>query len=248
MNAQTGSYIDMKNMLFILEDGYTDTLAVNLKAGYAKGDSSIAVDGFTGEIETGLKLTFASHATIYYIASHTEASGDTTNIVISPVLTAAVADDEVITVGPHQLQIKIGDGNLTYNETQAREYKLNRGIIDAVRNGDQAPLDLSTTFAWTYITNTYSGSEIPSVEDFLKRRGPAAAYVSTGQNCDPYCVDLLCVNSPPTCSGVDSPVEIIRFEEFRYESLQHDAKAGTVAMSGKCNQTQPTVTRASTYP
>lgn len=248
MNEQLGSYIDMKNCLFILEDGYTATGAVNNVSGYSKGATTILVDGITGEWETGLPVTFAGHSDTYYIVSHTETSGDTTSIVITPGLTTALVDNEVVTAGPHQLQIKIGDGTLTYNETQTREYKLNRGIIDKVRDGDDTPMEVSTTFAWTYITNVFGTNEIPSVEDFIKRRGPAAAYTSTGEGCDPYAVDLVMVNDPAVCVGESNPVEIIRFPEFRWESLQHDAKAGTVSFSGKCNATEPEVTRAAAYP
>jgi hypothetical protein len=170
MNEQLGSYIDMKECLFVLQDAYSEAGAVNKVGGYAKGDTSIVVDTFDVELEVGLQVVFTGHSTVYHIVSHSETSSVTTGIVITPALTTTVADDVVITAGPHQLQIKIGDGTFSYTETKNREYKLDRGLIDKVRNGDEAPMEVSTTFAWTYITNVTAETEIPSIEDFLKRR------------------------------------------------------------------------------
>lgn len=240
--SQQGSYIDLKNCIIVIEDGYTETGAVNLMAGYMAGATSIVVDGITGIVPVGAKVQFAGHTTEYYVVSTIETSDNTTTLVLDQGLTTTLADNVVVTVGPNSLEIKLGDGTMTYSETKNREYKLNRGIIDKVRNGDEAPLEMSTTFAWTYIT-AHSSEDIPTVEDALKRRGPAAAWVSTGEGCDPYAVNIKVKNDPDACTGEDYPVEIITFPEFRYEKLDHDAKAGTVNMSGKCNATEPTVER-----
>lgn len=244
MNKQQGSYIDLKNCTIYIEDGYSKAAAVNLMAGYMIGATSIVIDGLPAltVLPVGARVTFAGDTEEYYIASTIETSGLTTTIVLDHGLLIAVLDNVVIHVGPQALEIKLGDGTLTYSETKNREYKLNRGIIDKVRNGDQAPLDVSTTFAWTHITS-HSSETIPSVEDCLKNRGLAATWVSTGQGCDPFAVNLVIKNNPLVCVGEVHPIEIITFPEFRYEKLDHDAKAGTVSLSGKCNATEPTVVR-----
>lgn len=247
MLQQQGSYIDLKNTTIYLQDGYTLAGAVNNVSGYPQGATSVIIDGIPANtvLEVGLPVVFAGDSTRYSIVSTTETTGTTSTIVITPGLTTALTDNQVITFGPHQLEIKVGDGNLTYNETHNREYKLNRGKIDKVRDGDQTPLEVSTTFAWTYISS--ATGETPTVEDFLKRKGPAAAFVSVGQSCDPYAVNLVIVNSPPACAGESFPVEVVTFPEFRYEQLQHDAKAGTVQLSGKCNAIEPNFSRLATY-
>jgi hypothetical protein len=243
-NKQQGSYIDLKNCTILLEDGYLKTGAVNLMAGYMIGATSIVVDGLPAltVLPVGARVTFAGDTEEYYIASTIETSNLTTTIVLDHGLVAALVDNVVMTVGPQCLEIKLGDGTLTYSETKNREYKLNRGIIDKVRNGDQAPMDVATTFAWTHITS-HSSETIPSVEDCLKNRGLAATWVSTGQGCDPFAVNLVIKNSPLVCVGETHTIEKVVFPEFRYEKLDHDAKAGTVSLSGKCNATEPTVTR-----
>lgn len=244
-NQQQGSYIDLKNCTISLEDGYSQAAAVNLMAGYMIGASSIVIDGLPAltVIPVGVRVKFTGDTTEYYVASTIETAGLTTTIVLDKPLVAALVDNQAIIIGPQVLEIKVGDGTLTYSETKNREYKLNRGIIDKVRNGDQAPLEVNTTFAWTHIT-AHSSETIPSVEDVLKQRGLAADWVSTGSDCDPYAVDLVIRNAPAGCTGEAYPVETITFPEFRYEKLDHDAKAGTVSTSGKCNATEPTVVRS----
>jgi hypothetical protein len=242
---QQGSYIDLKNCTIYLEDGYSKTGAVNNMSGYMIGATTVAVDGLPAltVLPIGARVTFTGDTNEYYIASTVETAGLTTSITLDKPLVAALTDNQVVTFGPNTLEIKVGDGTLTYSETKNREYKLNRGKIDKVRDGDEGPVEVNTTFAWTYI-KAYTTDTIPSVEDVLKNRGPAASWVSTGQGCDPYSINLVIKNAPKACVGETHPNETILFPEFRYEKLDHDAKAGTVSMSGKCNATEPTVTRS----
>lgn len=242
MNQQHGSYIDLKNCTIFLEDGFSATGAVNNASGYTIGATSVVVDGFTGILPVGNNVTFQGDATEYTITSTVETTGNTTTINITPALTTALTDNQVVTVGPNRLEIKVGDGTLTYSETKNREYKLNRGKLDKVRNGDEAPLEVSLTLAWTYIKS--ATGEPPSPEECLKNSGNASTWVSTGQGCDPFAVNLVIKNAPTACVGETNPVETITFPEFRYEKLDHDAKAGTIATSGKCNALVPTIVRS----
>lgn len=56
-----------------------------------------------------------------------------------------------LATGPRVLTVKIGDGNLTWDETQNRVYFKDRGILDAVRNGDETPLDVKWAFAYEFL-------------------------------------------------------------------------------------------------
>lgn len=233
------AYIDLKQCRFFLEDGYTATGAVNLMAGYAIGLSTMAVDLFTSSLIPGNIFTIAGDVTIYTIVSVT--GSPTTSITFSPPLVAMAADDAVITVGPHVLEITIGDGNLTYDEKRALEYKLNRGLLDQVRLGDQAPIDVNFQFAWTFLTSK-SGGTVPSFEEFIKRRGPAVAYTTAGKDCEPFAVNIVLEQSQP-CASDDHPIERIVLPQFRHTSLNHDPKAGTVTCQGTCNATEALITR-----
>ncbi len=208
---------------------------------YAAGASTMVIDTGTGTIQVGDSFsitnadTTLNDATVYTMT----AGNGTSSITFTPVLTLAVQNNAAISVAPHTLQVRLGDGNFTYTEKKAREYKKNRGKLDAVRNGDEDPLEVKLDFGWIYIKS--SSGEPLTVEDVLKQQGLAASWVTAGHDpCEPYCVTLRIEYTPP-CSTAKK--EIIDLAEFRYEELQHDTKTAMIACTGKCNLTTPTVTR-----
>jgi hypothetical protein len=142
---------------------------------------------------------------------------------------------------PADVTVKIGQGNLTYTVARNIEYILDRGVLGSVREGDQIPCDVKFEFEWSYITSK-SGDSAPSIEDALRRTGLASSWVSTDTDaCNPYCVDLEFTFAPtPTTCG---DKEVLLFSDFRFESLEHDAKAGQISCTGKCNIIGPTATK-----
>lgn len=157
--------------------------------------------------------------------------------------------DATVTIkdgGGNSLAIRIGEGNLTYNETRNMEYNLDRGTLDEVREGDQVPMAVSFDFVWEYLQGPSSASTAsggtPTIEDALKNTGAAANWTSSDADaCRPYAVDIE-VLYVPNCATGDK--ETITLPDFRWESLNHDLRAGTVAVSGNCNVTSATVVRA----
>lgn len=146
---------------------------------------------------------------------------------------------------PNEIEITIGEGNLTYSENKNIDYILDRGVLDEVREGDQVPMEVSFDFTWDYIT-ALAASGTPTVEEALKKEGEASTWVSSdtgaGNACRPYAVDIEVEYAPtPTTCG---DKETITFPDFRYETLDHDIKAGTVSCSGKCNALAPSIVRA----
>ncbi len=141
---------------------------------------------------------------------------------------------------PNELTVKIGEGNLTYSETQERIYEKDRGVLDSVRDGDDTPLEVRFDFRWEYIIAQAADTD-PTVEEALKKIGKAAAWITTSSDaCEPYCIDLEFENDA-SCTG--QLREIFTFSEFRHEKLDHDAKNSTVSCTGKCNITTPTIVR-----
>lgn len=140
---------------------------------------------------------------------------------------------------PHTMTVKMADGNLTYSEKVDRKYMLNRGYLDTVMDGDDQPMDLSFEGRWEYI----KGDSVITLEDFLKKQGTAEAYTSSdSDSCAPFAVDVILTHTPVCTSD---KIETITFPDFRYESLDHDAKAATISVKGKCNATKATVVRTS---
>ncbi len=166
----------------------------------------------------------------------------TCQLTFTPVLAAAVgipADDAVITFLPQQLEIKIGDGNITYTENRNYEYMLDRGDLDTVREGDEAPLDVRLECTYEYITT--GTSELISPMDALKRVGAASGWVSSSDDpCEPYAIDIE-VEHVADCGS--SQKETTLFPDFRPDSKEVNFKDATISLTGKCNVIEPVVTR-----
>ena len=148
--------------------------------------------------------------------------------------------------GANELEVKIGEGNLTYAEARNLIYTLNRGLLDDVRLGDEVPITVSFDFVWEYLKGPSSASTIsggtPTIEDVLKQRGPAAVWVSTdADTCRPFAIDIEILWEPTPTSCGDK--ESIVLQDFRYESLDHDLRGAAVACSGQCNVTDAAVSR-----
>ena len=74
---------------------------------------------------------------------------------------------------PNSLTVKIGDGNLTWSEKRNVEYKLNRGLVDEVRLGDDIPMDVRFDFVWDFLKS--DTGEPVTIEEALKKTGAAVA-------------------------------------------------------------------------
>lgn len=145
------------------------------------------------------------------------------------------------TTPANELEVRIGEGNLTYTENKNMEYKLNRGKLDEVREGDEAPMSVSFDFVWDYIKGSSVSGAAPTIEDALKKKNNASTWVSSDSDlCRPYAVDLVILYTPD-CSTGDQ--EEIVLSDFRWESLAHDLGEGTIACSGNCNATEAEATR-----
>lgn len=144
------------------------------------------------------------------------------------------------------IDVKIGEGNVQYTERKTIEYTLDRGNLDEVREGDQVPVDVTLDAVWEYITAENVTGAVPTPEDAFKRRGPAAAWVSTdSDSCRPFAVDIVIDYQPPcTDSSVTKPDETITIPDFRYEQIDHDLRAGTLSFTGRANVVEATAVRA----
>jgi hypothetical protein len=144
----------------------------------------------------------------------------------------------------HSLEVKIGEGNLTYSEKRSMLYTLNAGRLDEVREGDESPMDVKLDAVWEYISGGASSDGVPSVEDALKQRGAASGWSSTDSDtCRPYAVDLSIIYSPEP-EGCGDEEDIV-LADFRVEEYAHDLRAGTISISGKCNVIEAVATRVS---
>ena len=171
--------------------------------------------------------------------TRTPSSGATTSITFSVVLAAGVANEAVITFLPQQLEVKLGDGEAKWDKNRQMKYDLDRGLLDTVRQGDDVPLDLNISATWEHI-RTGTG-EVVTPTDALDNVGGAVEWVTSSTDlCEPYAVDAMIVHEPK-CGAAQK--ETYLFPDFRYEKESFDLKNASIAVSGKCNCTAPTITR-----
>lgn len=232
--------IELRNASIRIVDGYTNTGNVNDVA-IAAGDTTLVVNNIVGQIPNFAKMVIANVNRTYRVTSAT--GNPTTQVTFAPPL--AVADvlpvnGAAITFGGRFVEAKIGDGTLSYTENKEMEYRLNKGKLDTVREGDDQPLEVSLDFVWEFLLASV-GLE-PSLEDAIKKRGEAATWVSsdTVDPCTPYAVDVEIEHDPP-CGGAQR--ELIVLPDFRYESLEHNAVDAQVSMTGRCNAKEGIITR-----
>ena len=185
------------------------------------------------------KGVVAATATVHTVTSCTPTSGTTTDIVFTPALGVGVyLDSAVITFQGRKLEIKVGEGDVKYTTAKQYHYDKDRGLLDTVRQGDDVEMEVSLNFTWQY---TRSGTnQAISPEEAFTQTGAAAGWVSTGEDCEPYAVDFVVEYVPPFGS---SNVETYVFPMFRGEKYDHAFKDSNVALNGKCNATEPTITR-----
>ena len=189
-----------------------------------------AVISTAAEVKTAVEALAAAHALVT-VAYANVTAGDGSGAV--DVFTKTALS------GQKSISVKIGEGNLTYSEKRPVEFIRDRGAIDTVKNADEEPMDLSFDIMWEWISTEHGATA--TVEDALKRLNDAHDWASTADDdCQPYCVDVELWNAPG-CGSLDD--ELIVFEEFYYETLDHDVREGTVSAAGRCNRTVATPRR-----
>ena len=242
--------IELRNTTIYFQDGFTGTAAVNNPGGYAAGVATILIDTVADlpddgeEVFEGVRFTIAGEtgSPIHTVTAHV-GSAPTTSLTFTPVIASGgVIDTAVITFLPARVELRIGEGNLTWTEAKEYEYVLDRGDLDTVREGDQQPVEVNIDLMYEFYTNGSGGSWLPSPVDFLKQQGEAADLASSSSDpCEPFAIDIYVEYDPPCGSETN---ENYTFPDFRYESLEFDIREATISVSGRCNAVEPTVVRA----
>ena len=242
--------IELRDCIIRLKDGLSGTAALT-SSPPAEDATSMAIDTIvlnttdTDLIPVGARFTVAGETApqVHIVQTRTPAgTSPTTSITFTPALGAGTyAEDGVVTFAPQEVEIKVGDGDVTYTEKNDYKYDLDRGDLDTVREGDQQPMDVKFSLIYEHITT--GTSEAISPMDALKRKGGAAAWVSSATDkCEPYAIDVEVEHVPP-CGTTQK--ETTLFPDFRSESREISFKDSTITVSGKCNAVEPILGRSS---
>ncbi|KPK52075.1 MAG: hypothetical protein AMS22_09870 [Thiotrichales bacterium SG8_50] len=213
-------------------DTDTDINTVNLNS----SDTQLVPVGARFTVNT------VNNTTVYTVTARTPTTtSPTNNIEFTPAWGANTpAQNDVITFQSQQMEVTVGEGNVTWTESKEYEYLLDRGDLDTVREGDEQPLEVSLEFVYEQI-KTGTGETVTAV-DAVKGTGGAAEWVSSSSDlCEPYAVDMRILHCVP-CGNVED--EDVVFPDFRWETLEFDLGEATIAVTGRCNASEATITRS----
>lgn len=239
--------IQLRDTSIYIQDGLSGTGAVN-ESGLSGTETDFDIDTVvlnsddTDQVPVGARFTVAGETgtPVHTVTARTPSTGTTTNVAFTPALAGAVADDAVVTFLPQRLEVKIGDGDLSWTESRELIYDLDRDLLDTVRLGEEQPIDLELAFVFEYVT-TQSGKAITPI-DAIKRINEASEWVSSSADlCEPYAVDMYAIHCIPC--GTDEDQDFL-FQDFRYETLDYSIQDASISVSGRCNVTDVTSTRA----
>lgn len=242
--------IEMRDVTIYIQDGLSGTGVMTNNASQNDTTFNIGTVNLNttcaAQVPVGARFTVAGEtaATVHTVTARDPSSGNTTSINFTPALGAGTYNSansaNAVTFTNQRIEVKVGEGNLTWTEAKEYEYLRERGDLDTVKEGDEQPVEMSMEFVYEYI-KTQSGQTITPV-DALKQKGEAAEWVSSSSDlCEPYAVDILAKHCVPC--GTDQDEDVL-FVDFRYESLDFDMGEATISVSGRCNVSEPTVTRS----
>jgi hypothetical protein len=241
--------IELRDAIILMKDGLSGTATIaEATPGSTDTDADVntivlnSADPDLVPVGARFTVNTANNTTIYTVSARTPATtSPTTNVEFTPAWgsdTPTVSD--VITFQAQELQVTIGEGNLTWTEAKEYEYLLDRGDLDTVKEGDEQPLEVSLEFVYDHVT-TGTGESVTPV-DAVKGTGGADEWVSSSSDlCEPYAVDMVIRHCVPC--GTDEDEEIT-FPDFRYESLEYDLSEATIAVSGRCNVSEASSIRS----
>ena len=135
-----------------------------------------------------------------------------------------------------EITLKIGDGNATWTEFQNRDYTLDRGNLDEVRDGDDQPMEVSIDCNWEWLASI-TGEDVTPREVLLDLAGWTSTDTDT---CRPNSIDVE-ITIEKVC-GNYTETEVILLPYYRNEQIDYDPDAGQLSCTGKCNATAATVT------
>jgi hypothetical protein len=237
--------IQLRDCIVRMKDGLAGVAEIN-GMGVMAGDTDLDIDGIslntddTDRVPIGARFTVQgeTNGQVHTVTGRT--GTPTTNIVFTPALgSGTYADGNDLTFLPQQIEIKMGDGNLTYTENDEYNYELDRSRLDTVTKGDDQPMQVTIDSNYEAITTGTSEVIVPM--DALKRRGAASEWVSSATDkCEPYAVDIEVIHRPP-CGTKQAERTI--FPDFRSESREVNFQDSTISVSGRCNATEPIVDR-----
>jgi len=93
------------------------------------GDTSIAVDGFTGTLKAGDVFKFANHTKVYMATADRSGSG---SLSFQPALVSAISDNETVTYDDVPFTVRLNNDVQEYGIATDLSYSYEVDFIEAI--------------------------------------------------------------------------------------------------------------------
>lgn len=234
--------IDLKNVTIKILDGKAIASTALLDGAVSVGDTTVtlATGGVAAE---GLAVgDWISPDSTGFRPRYWITKIDADELTLDRASTEAWTDAAVFgRQSPNEVEINIGEGNITWSTKDANEYRLNKRSLDTVVSGDEQPMDVSFSIVWDALIDRIGGSA-PRPYEALKNIGEAAAWISAGELCEKFAVDIVVYNEPD-CATLTDPSELYIFPMFRWDEIAGDMSNNALEATGRCNVLEPVIAR-----
>jgi len=232
--------IELRDTTIYFRDGTTGNAVIETAAPDAN-DTTVDINTVnipeattTTAVPIGARFTVntANNTTTYTVTAR-DSDTNTTCVTFTPAWgsTGTPAQADVLTFTSQQVEVTVGEGNLTWTETKEYEYVRDRGNLDTVRQGDEQPVEVTLDFTFEHVT-AGTGEDI-TVGDALRQTGNASEWItSSADTCEPYAVDLV-VYRCQSCGTTQD--DLFTFSDFRWETLEYNVGDATISITGRCN-------------
>lgn len=99
---------------------------------HSAGDTTIDIDGMTGNLKAGDFVKFAGHSKVYMVVADATASAGATTITIEPPLRSALADNEAVTYDNVQFTVRLINDIQEFNTNDLDTYRFEVDFIEAL--------------------------------------------------------------------------------------------------------------------
>jgi hypothetical protein len=117
---------DLKNA----KGSISGTVLVN--GSHSAGDTTIDVDGMTGEIKAGDFVKFAGDTKVYMVVSDATAVAGAATLTIEPPLRSAIADDAAVTYDGVEFTVRLTNDVQQFNTGDLDLYRFEVDFIEAL--------------------------------------------------------------------------------------------------------------------
>jgi hypothetical protein len=130
---------------------------------------------------------------------------------------------EILDGGGNSVTVKIGRGTFSWIEKRDVKYTRNKGQLLEVMLADDPATEVTLSFNWEWLSN------ITGISLYQAIKCEAPGWVTTGDQCDPDCVDLRLTLTPENCGSVS---EVIDFHQFRTDTRNPELREGRIYCKG----------------